>query len=202
MKGDEDLIGPSLTDSARVVGAYRWIEFRLFEVLGSWVPNESAPEVRILFDAHSRIHAWHAELWAERIPSVAGLVDRDSVTVAPSEAAEELMSNLGGAHDGELGGGTLLRLVGMSRVVSPRLVSGYRLHLRRAVAVSDAPVIRALHLVIRDEIEAWQEVETIVQRLIRRPHDVAVVTAHQQYLESLIVGTGPGLVPWPEEADP
>ena len=44
-------------------------------------------------------------------------------------------------------------------MVSPRLVSGYRLHLRRAVAVSDAPVIRALRLAFRDETEAWQDVE-------------------------------------------
>jgi hypothetical protein len=200
MRAEEDL-GLSLVDSARLLGAYRWLEFRLFEVLGAWVPNESAAEPRALFDVHSRIHAWHAELWAERIPSVPDVVDPDSVTVAPSEAAEHLLSTLGGAHDGEVGGGTLLRLVGMSRAVSPRLVSGYRLHLRRAVAVSDGPVIRALRLVIRDEIEAWQEAETIVQGLIRRPHDVAVVTAHQQYLESLIAGTGPGLVPWPEEGD-
>ena len=194
----EEVTGLSLVDTARLAGAYSWIEFRLFEVLGSWVSSESAPEPRILFDAHSRIHAWHAELWSERIPSVPGLVDPASVTAAPSEEAERLLSTLGGAHDGELGGGTLLRLVGLSRVVSPRLVSGYRLHLQRAVEVSDAPVVRALHLVIRDEIDAWQEVETIVQGLIRRPHDVAVVTTHQQYLESLIAGTGPGLVPWPD----
>ncbi len=64
-----------------------------------------------------------------------------------------------------------------------------------------APVIRALRLALRDEIEAWQTAELMVQSLIRRPHDVAVVTAHQQRLESLVVGSGPGLVPWPEHGD-
>jgi hypothetical protein len=51
---------------------------------------------------------------------------------------------------------------------------------------------------MRDDIEDWQAVELIVQSLIRRPNDVAVVTAHQQRLEALVVGSGPGLVPWPQ----
>jgi hypothetical protein len=51
--------------------------------------------------------------------------------------------------------------------------------------------------VVRDEIEAWQAIETLVQTLVHRPHDIAVVTAHQQALEEVLAGTGPGLVPWP-----
>jgi hypothetical protein len=187
----------SLVDSASLLGGYRWVEARLFEILGAWVATETADEVRVLFDVQSRIHAWHAELWAERIPAVDGIADPDSLTVAPMNGVEELLNKLGRSEDGEAGSGTLLRLVGLARVVSPRLLCGYQHHLRRTVPVSDGPVVRALGLVLRDEMESWQETELIVQGLLRRPHDVAVITAHQQYLESLIAGSGPGLVPWP-----
>jgi hypothetical protein len=188
----------TLVDSARVIGGYRWIEARLFEVIGSWVTTETVHEARLLFDVQSQLHAWHSELWAERLPSVEGVSHPDAVTIAPNEGVEELVSELGGSHDGEFGSGTLVRLVGLARVVLPRLLSGYLRHQRLAVPVSDAPVVRALRLTIGDEIEAWQQTELMVQGLIRRPHDVAVVTAYQQHLESLIAGSGPGLVPWPE----
>ncbi len=188
----------TLVESARLLGCYRWVEQRLFEVLGGWVVTETEPEARLLFDVQSRHHAWHAQLWEERIPEVEGVVDPDLLTVAPDEGVAELLSTLGGVQGSdEGGGGTLVRLVGLARVVSPRLACGYGYHLSRAVSVSDGPVIRALRLALRDEIEDWQAVELVVQSLIRRPHDVAVVTAHQQRLEALVVGSGPGLVPWP-----
>jgi hypothetical protein len=189
--------GLTLVGTAQLVGGYRWIEGRLFEVLGSWVTTETVHEARLLFDVQSQLHAWHSELWAERIPSVEGVSDPDSVTRAPSDGVDELLSALGGSHDGEFGSGTLVRLVGLSRVVLPRLLAGYLRHQRLAAPASDAPVVRALRLTIGDEVDAWQQTELIVQGLIRRPHDVAVVTAYQQHLESLIAGSGPGLVPWP-----
>ena len=195
-------VGPrlalTLVESARLLGCYRWIEQRLFEVLGNWVATETEPEARLLFDVQSRHHAWHAQLWGERIPDVDGVVDPDLLTVAPDEGTDELLSTLGGVPGSEEGsGGTLVRLVGLARVVMPRLVCGYGYHLSRTVLVSDAPVIRALRLALRDDIEDWQAVELMVQSLIRRPHDVAVVTAHQQRLEALVVGSGPGIVVWP-----
>jgi hypothetical protein len=81
-------------------------------------------------------------------------------------------------------------------------VAGYGLHLRRVSLVAEAPLGRALRLVLRDEIEQWQAVETLTQALLRRPHDIAVVTAHQQHLEGLVADTGAGLVPWPEPGGP
>jgi hypothetical protein len=192
----------TLVESARVLGCYRWVELRLFDVVGGWVANETDPEARLLFEIQSRHHAWHAELWGERLPDVEGVVDADLVTVRPDEGTEELLSSLGGVQGGdEGGGGTLVRLVGLARVVRPRLVCGYGYHLRRALAISDGPVIRALRLALRDEVEDWQAGELLVQSLIRRPHDVAVVTAHQQRLEALVAGSGPGLVPWPGRPD-
>ena len=86
----------SLVESGRMLGCYRWVELRLFEILGSWVVTETEPEVRVLFDVQSRHHAWHAQLWGERIPEVGGLIEPDLATVAPDEGTEELFATLGG----------------------------------------------------------------------------------------------------------
>ncbi|HUY22388.1 MAG TPA: hypothetical protein VMV22_08600 [Acidimicrobiales bacterium] len=209
----------SLDAQARVVGAYQWMERRLFEVLGSWAGNEPVPEAQVLFDVTAQQHAWHAELFAERLPALDS-VDAATLTVPPSVEVDRMFAALAGAlrpgegepaaGDGTLmgrgpgsgapSGGTLLRLVGLGRVVLPRLVAGYGLHLRRVSLVAEAPTGRALRLVLRDEVEQWQAVETLTQALLRRPHDIAVVTGHQQHLEGLVAETGAGLVPWPEGA--
>ncbi|HUI04510.1 MAG TPA: hypothetical protein VLZ77_13285 [Acidimicrobiales bacterium] len=209
----------SLHTHARLVGAYQWMERRLFEVLGSWVSSEPVAEARIMFDLYSQQHAWHAELFAERLPAL-DQVDPDTLTVPPSVEVDRVLSALAGElpagdaaappdPDGAVfvaprpgagipAGGTLLRLVGLGRVVLPRLAAGYGLHLRRASTLSDAPVRRSLRMVLHDEIEQWRALEALTQALVRRPHDVAVVSAHQQRLEELVAATGVGLVPWPD----
>jgi hypothetical protein len=191
----------TLEEQSRVIGAYQWIERRLFEVTGGWVASEPVAEARLIFDVYSQQHAWHAELWADRLPVLDG-IDPATLTLPPSAEVDRLVTLVAGGAPGQApaAGGTLLRLVGLARVVLPRLVAGYGLHLRRAAPVADGPVVRSLRLVVRDEIEAWQATETLVQTLVHRPHDIAVVTAHQQALEELLAGIGPGLVPWPRGA--
>jgi hypothetical protein len=187
-----------LESQAGVIGAYQWIERRLFEVLGAWVMSEPVAEARLMFDIYSQQHAWHAELWAERLP-VLDALDPATFMVPPSSEVDRLLVLLAGGEPGQTpaAGGTLPRLVGLARVVLPRLIAGYGLHLRRIAPVAEGPVARSLRLVVRDEIEGWQATETLVQTLVHRPHDIAVVTAHQQALEEVLAGTGPGLVPWP-----
>ncbi len=204
LRADAGRSGLRLEDSAGLVGHYRWMEHRLFETLGGWVTTEPVTEARLFYDVQSQQHQWHAALWEERLPVLDGF-DPEQLTAAPTSEIDRLFSLLarGASAVDDRGpdlasphaGGTLLRLAGLGRVVLPRLIAGYSLHLQRATDVSDAPVIRALELVIRDEIQAWRTVEAMLQSLVRRPHDLAVVTAHQQALETLALGV-PGLVPW------
>jgi hypothetical protein len=204
----------SIDAQAHMVAGYAWIERRLFAVLGAWVGTEVVPEARLLFDLHSQQHAWHAELFVERLPVGDG--DAPSGDVPPSFEVDRMFSALAGTvpseqeSDGAQGGataaggadrstsgGTLLRLAALGRVVLPRLTAGYARHLRRAALVADAPLVRSLRLVLHDEVEQWFAVESLTQALVRRPHDVAVVGAHQQRLEQMVVDAGVGLVPWP-----
>jgi len=207
----------ALEVQARLVGSYQWVERRLFEVLGSWVVTESVPEAQLLFDIYSQQHAWHAELFADRLPAL-DTVDPAALVLPPSAEVDRMLGVLAGVvpagersgggsligtgAGGEVpSGGTLPRLVGIGRVVVARLVTGYTLHLRHLSPVADAPLARCLTLVLRDETEQWHALEALTQALLRRPHDVAVVTGHQQRLEEIIAGSGAGLVPWPEGPD-
>ena len=199
--------------TAALVGEYRWIETTLFARLGAWIGDMPVAGVQVHLDAQSMRHAWHAELWGDRLPVLAG-VDPDGLT-RPSAATEALFAALDGVEpvaegpgstwlpaDREIAPrpGALPRLAGLYRVVMPRLVNSYMRHLRVVAPVADGPLRRALRLVLRDEIEDWLAGERLVQRLVTRPHDVVAVYEFQQHLESVAVAEGAhsGLVDLPD----
>ncbi|HXW33033.1 MAG TPA: hypothetical protein VEJ87_00520, partial [Acidimicrobiales bacterium] len=164
---------------------------------GSWVTNDPLPRARVFYDVQSRQHAWHSELWDRRLPHSHSF-DPGELAIPPSLGVDQMLNLVAGGEGSGSGsggsGGTLLRLVGIARVLLPRLVAGYTIHLRRVVPIADAPTERALRLILNDEIEAWHDAELYLQELVRRPSDVAAVTAHQQALEGLVAEEGPGLV--------
>ena len=201
-----------LDATAALVGEYRWIEHALYRLLGEWVGDMPIAAVQVHLDAQSMRHAWHAELWSERLPVLAG-ADPDGWTT-PSTPTTALFAALSGerppavgpgpagpttGEDGFGHPGALPRLAGLYRVVLPRLVTTYERHLRMVSPMTDAPVARALRLVLNDEVEDWHVGERLVERLVSRPHDVAAVYEFLQRLEAVVVGAGAtsGLVPVP-----
>lgn len=180
--------------SAQLLGGYRWIEHRLFELTGAWAAQAPLPEVQVYLDETSAAHAWRAELWADRLPVLDGL-DPDTLTVPFGPAVTPLFDALAGEETE----GVVQRLAGLCRVVLPRLAVTYGTHLARATPVSDGPVIRVLRLARRDVVESWLAGEAVLERLLRRPHDAQVAATAQGGLEGLVVAAdvGGGLVPWP-----
>ncbi len=191
--------------TAALVGEYRWIENALYSLLGQWVTDMPVAAVQIHLDAQSLRHAWHADLWADRLPVLSG-VDPAGLTVpsprawpssppwtgwprartCPDRPGHRPMRSPSGRP------GALPRLAGLYRVVLPRLVTSYERHLRAVSPVTDAPVARALRLVLNDEIDDWHAGERLVQRLMTRPHDVAAV---HEFLQRLEIGGGGGRRP-------
>jgi hypothetical protein len=182
--------GFGIEEAGRLLGAYAWVEGRLFAVLGAWAADEKVPEAAVLLDAHSRQHAWHASLLTECLPLVPALGD-GAVDGPPGQATSGALEKMAAA-DGSAG-----RMAGLARVVLPRLVTGYRRHLANSRPMSDAPVVRALRLVLRDEIEALVEAEELLETLLAGHGSAGEALRPVADLEGLLAASGPGLVPWP-----
>ena len=180
-----------LHQAAALVGAYCAIERRLFELTGSIATeSEMVPEIQVYLDSLSAEHAWHAELWSDRLPVVNG-IDALALVVLP-EPAEEVLDQVGSGIAAE-------RLVGLFRVVLPRLVASYAQHEAFASSVSEPPTLRVLRLILRDEVEAWVSGEALVQGFLGTPEAVAAAGETVVRLESGLVRSGVdrGLVRWP-----
>jgi hypothetical protein len=177
----------SLEDGARVAGHHVWLEMRLFEVLGGWVTSTPEPEVKAHLATHSRRHAWHAELWNGHLPRVAG-IDADALIAPAGPAAARVVDGLASAVP------TTERLVGLYRVVLPRVVTATAARLDLAAPVADTALARSLRFVLADDLDEWREGEALVQRALVTADDVDRAAAHQGALERLVVEAG-GLTP-------
>jgi hypothetical protein len=183
--------GLDLHQAARLLGAYCAIERRLFEVTGSMATEAGLPpEIQLFLDAMSSQHAWHAELWADRLPVIAA-IDATALVVLPP-TVEEVLRVV--SDRGQLEG-----LVGLFRVVLPRLVVSYSRHASQALPATDGPTMRALHLVVRDEADELVGGESLVERVLGTAEAVQLAGRVAVDLEARLVqaGTVPGLVPWP-----
>jgi hypothetical protein len=134
---------------AALVGAYAWLEHRIFEVTGAWAtdagPVDDVAELRVWSAATSRRHGALAGRWAERLPVRAGVEPAALVTV-PAEP-----EGLAGAFE-ELGA-TKELAVGVTALVETVLpwVGGvYGSHLAVATPVNEGSVMEVLVEARRD----------------------------------------------------
>ncbi|MHB1890076.1 MAG: hypothetical protein ACYCUF_04250 [Acidimicrobiales bacterium] len=187
-------------DLGRITGAYSMVERRLFEILGGWSAVEEAPAVRVFFDVQSRQHAWHAELWNDLSASGGPQTGDPVAGNALAEPAMRLLSRIEDdlrdpASEGEVQ--TSLRLSALGRVVFPRLVVGYRRHLRHTSFPADTATVRVLRLVTAGEQSAWQAAEALLQAACASLGDASAGTESTRRWEALIRASGPGLVTFP-----
>jgi hypothetical protein len=180
-----------LSQAAELLGSYCFVERRLFELTGAWSVEVDRPGVAVQLDRVSQQHAWHAELWAERLPVLAGV--EPASLVRPQGALGPLLDSLAACES------AVERLAGLYRCVLPRLVVSYGRHQRRAVPATDARVMRALRLVRADELAAWQVGEAQLESLIDTAEAAELAAATLGRLEAGLAagGVGVGLIPWP-----
>ena len=67
---------------------------------------------------------------------------------------------------------TIEKLVGVYRVLIPRLIAAYTYHLNGTSRITDAPTIRSLKFALQDEFEDWRDGEMLLQSLIDTPEKV------------------------------
>lgn len=199
--------GATLTihDAAVRLGAYRWAEQRLFELTGAWSAAPGLVDVaRVhLFQASTQ-HAWHAQLWADRLPVLAG-VDPEGLTRPVGARAAALLDALEPAEvpepsPGAVVGRGVLFVAALTVEVLPRLLGSYRGFGRRLVPVTDGPSIRALTLVVRDVEEELAAAGALLGEI---PGSSAAEEWARALGERLLDAGGDGdhaddLFPWPE----
>ena len=185
--------GGGLQEAAARATRNRWVESRLFELLGAWVSSVPEVEVKSRLATHSLHHGWHAELWRDLVPVGAAAPAAPALPVRPGEdGLVRLLDALGGD---QCPPSTLEKLVAVYRVVAPRLVVAYRGQLESARPLADGPTMRWLKHILVDEVEAWQEGERLLQSLVQGPADAERAARQQGRLEALIAGGGGGEAP-------
>ncbi len=133
---------------AVLVGAYEWLERRIFTMTGVWATRSAreadaraadvwSAEARVWCAAVSRGHGVLAARWAERLPVRAG-VDAGALVAAPDGPLDGALDTLAAAPD------LSAPLTAFAGVLLPRLNAVYEAHLRTASTVSEAPVLAVL----------------------------------------------------------
>jgi hypothetical protein len=173
-----------LQAAGRQIGAFRWIEKQLFHILGSWSTKVSEPTVKVMLDEQSFEFAWHAELWADRLPEHRGLTPQ-GLTAPASTAIAAFFRELVDLTDKT---SSIEKLAIIYRVVIPRLVTTYSSYLGQD-AGTDATQ-RALRLVLADEQIAWKAGERQIQALLIDEAIVDLAIERQRWAEKALVRCG------------
>jgi hypothetical protein len=172
----------TLEQSGRRFGHGAWAERRLFEILGAWSGDTDDPATRPVLAANAAHHAWRSAVLADRLPRARGLVV-DGWISPPAETVAEAFAELGRLGPDQ----ATARLVGVYRVVVPRLVETYRDHLAHMSELADRPGIRWLALVLRDELD---DLERGARLLRSRDEQAATVVAPRDRLAGMLGGWG------------
>ena len=180
-----------VAESARRIGNYKWIEMRLFESLGGWVATIPELDVKMVLGRHCYHHAWHSELWHKRLPELREM-NPERLT---QPANDELVSFVDALRQPEAPELTIEKLVGVYRVLVPRLIGAYTSHLKATSSINDAPTMRSLRFVLQDEMDDWREGEMLLQSLIDTPEAVDRAARRHAALEALMLRSGGGAGP-------
>jgi hypothetical protein len=176
----------SVEESARRVGHYKWIEMRLFEVLGGWVATIPELDVKLRLGTHCYHHAWHAELWHKRLPELREM-NPERLTVPPND---ELVAFVDALTEPEGPDQTIEKLVGVYRVLLPAKIAAYTYHRNNTSTITDAPTIRSLGFILQDEMDDWRDGEMLLQSLIETDAELRRAADHQVRLQSLLLAAG------------
>ncbi len=182
----------SVEETARRVGNYKWIEMRLFELMGGWVATIPELDVKLRLGTHCYHHAFHSELWHKRLPELREM-NPDRLTMAPNPEMEAFVEALGAPESAEH---TIEKLVGVYRVLMPHLIGAYTYHLNNTSRITDAPTIRSLNFCLQDDMEEWREGEMMLMSLIDSPDQARRAADRHAELTTLMQAaggvTGPG----------
>jgi hypothetical protein len=171
---------PDLASLARRAGEERWLSTRVFEIAGAWIATTPEHAAKGVFATLSAQHAWHAQLWHDRIPAIADITP-DAVTAPANDETATFIAALARPDE------TVERLVGMARVLLPYLATTHAVQREAIDATLDGPTARVLDLVLRDEVDEWRRAEMVLRSSVDSAAAVGRAAAHQARLEEMLL---------------
>lgn len=154
----------TVEESVERIVNYKWAEQHLSAALGGWVATIPELDVKARLGPHCYQHAWHADLWRQRLPELREANEDRSEPA--NDAFVTFMTELTSPDAPEL---TVEKLVGIYRVIVPHLLATYSFHRHVTSDIVDAPTVRILKFMIDDDVEQLIEGEMIIQDLARSP---------------------------------
>ena len=148
----------SLTESADLLGRYRYAELSLFHALGRRATTAIDPAAVTYLAGAARAHAWRARLVEERLPVSLGLPGTEASTRSPGAPFDEMVELLGAPGPDE----ALLSSVVL--VLYPAMTASYQAHLAVTRPAPDPPVARMLGRVLGDLDVVRREGETLLAK--------------------------------------
>ena len=164
------------------VGQSTWLEQRVFAVMGNCQRALSDAPLTVMLARHARQHAWHAEVWRDRLPELREL-DVEALVVSPPGGIDEVLDRIDGAVS-DVGAAAIG--AGWYRTVLPYLVVRSDRLAGRLSEVSDAPIRRWLGFVASDEVAAWREGESLVRSMLGNRTDLDEALTFHHELERLL----------------
>ena len=162
--------------------------------LGGWIATIPELDIKMRLGAHCYHHAWHADLWNQRLPELREMKP-ERLTVPANDAIVRFIEAMTEPEAPEL---TIEKLVGVYRVLIPHFISAYTYHRNNTSEITDAPTIRSINFILQDEFDDWRDGEMMLQSLITTPEHVQRAASHQAKLEAIMVEaggiTGPGSI--------
>jgi hypothetical protein len=132
----------SVRERGETVATLRWIHVWLMETLAAWVPTTPEMEVKLLFGTHVWDVAQHADALGKRTHELRMPLQH---SLKPAEAYCELLAAVASVT------GTAERIHYIYHGVLPALAARYRLYLARTDTLLDAPTVRILEHLLREQ---------------------------------------------------
>lgn len=175
----------SVEESVERIVHYKWAEQHLSAALGGWVATIPELDVKAMLGPHCYQHAWHADLWRQRLPELREA--NEDRAEPPNDAFAEFMTELTSPEDPDA---TIEKLVGVYRVLVPHLLATYSFHQRVTSDIVDAPTVRILKFMIDDDIEQVICGEMMIEDLARTPKLRTRAGKWQTHLDVLLAKSG------------
>ena len=154
----------TVEESVERIVNYKWAEERISAALGGWVATIPELDVKAMLGPACYQHAWHADLWRQRLPELKEANEHRSEPA--NDAFVTFMDELTSPDDADL---TVEKLVGVYRVLVPHLLAAYTFHRHVTSDIVDAPTVRILGFMLDDDHRQLVEGEMMIQDLASDP---------------------------------